>query len=311
MTMTDARARARVRRLFIVVLAGLLVGIGVFWTVTAITQPRRSTAAYDPPVLAGQQLWGACAGGFYARHGDAIVLTSTGHCTSEGTVAYDADGTTVRGVFGPAARDASCPYPGHTCAASDLNYLVVAEDRVPWGHLNVVDLGTAGYRVIEPGTKPLACSDITIGDLVEIDGRNTYRKGTVLEKGGYLHAEDGASFPCMIAADIAVGVGDSGGAVLVRGIPAGVTSRSFGGTLGFTPLAEGLAQLGLDLCTSPDCGLEPPAPAPATSSWSRPRRSGTRNGRSSPRAKPPAITGSSSMIRRAASSSGASKIAMP
>ena len=91
-----------------------------------ITQPRRTTPVYDPPVLAGQQLWGACAGGFYARHGDTIVLTSTGHCTTEGTVAYDPDGTTVRGVFGPAARDATCPYPGHTCASSDINYLVVA-----------------------------------------------------------------------------------------------------------------------------------------------------------------------------------------
>ena len=33
---------------------------------------------------------------------------------------------------------------------------------------------------------------------------------------------------------------------------------SFGGSLGFTPLAEGLAQLGLKLCTEPDCGLVPP-----------------------------------------------------
>jgi len=80
-----------------------------------------------------QHLWEYCSGGFYARHGDTIVLTSSGHCTSEGTVAYDPDGTTVRGVFGPAARDASCPHPGHTCAASDLNYMVVAVDRIPWG----------------------------------------------------------------------------------------------------------------------------------------------------------------------------------
>ena len=79
------------------------------------------------------------------------------------------------------------------------------------------------------------------------------------EKGEYLHPEDGSYFPCMIAARIQVEVGDSGGAVLVRGIPAGVTSRSFGGNLGFTPLAEGLAQLGLELCTTPDCGLGPPA----------------------------------------------------
>lgn len=245
------------RRLVIVVLAGLALGIGLFWIVTTITQPRRTTEVYDPPVLAGQQLWGACAGGFYARRGDTIVLTSTGHCTTEGTVAYDADGATVRGVFGPAARDATCPYPGHTCASSDINYLVVAPDRIPWGHLNEVDLGTAGYRVIEPGTRPLACADIEIGDLVEIDGRNIYRSGPVAEKGEYLHPEDGSYFPCMIAARIQAAVGDSGGAVLVRGIPAGVTSRSFGGWLGFTPLAEGLAQLGLELCTTPDCGLAP------------------------------------------------------
>ena len=84
------------------------------------------------------------------------------------------------------------------------------------------------------------------------------------EKSAYLHAEDGDYFPCMIAAHIAVAAGDSGGAVLVRGIPAGVTSRSFAGNLGFTPLAEGLAQLGLELCTTPDCGLTPPIPAETT-----------------------------------------------
>lgn len=257
-----ARARARgvvrVRRILITVLAGLLVGVGAFAIGNFVLTPRRSTPVYDPPVLAGQQLWGYCAGGFYARKGETIVLTSTGHCAAEGTVAYDPDGTTVRGVFGPAARDATCPYAGHKCASSDINYLVVAPDRIPWGHLNVVDLGTAGYRIIEPGTQPLACADVAVDDLVEIDGRNIYRSGTVVEKGEYLHAEDGDYFPCMIAARIQVATGDSGGAVLVRGIPAGVTSRSFGGYLGFTPLAEGLEQLGLELCTTPDCDLAPP-----------------------------------------------------
>ncbi len=261
--MTGAvRAGGRWRTRPFLVLIGVLVVLLLVTGALAVAQamqPKRTTPVYDPPVLAGQQLWGACSGGFYARRGDTIVLTSTGHCTSEGTVAYDPDGVTVRGVFGPAARDASCPYPGHTCAASDINYLVVAEDRIPWGHLNVVDLGTAGYRVIPAGTKPLACDDIAPGDLVEIDGRNTYRSGPVVEKGENLHEEDGAYFPCMVAAHVQVGVGDSGGAVLVRGIPAGVTSRSFGGWLGFTPLAEGLEQLGLELCTTPDCGLVRPA----------------------------------------------------
>ena len=261
-TTTRARVKVRPIRFFVAVLVILVLGIGSLVVARAL-QPRRTTAIYDPPVLAGQHLWGYCSGGFYARHGDTIVLTSTGHCAGEGTVAYDPAGTTVRGVFGPAARDASCPYPGHTCASSDINYLVVAEGQVPWGSLNVVDLGTAGYRIIAPDTRPLSCADIGIGDLVEIDGRNIYRSGPVVEKGENLHPEDAAYFPCMIAARISTDVGDSGGAVLVRGIPAGVTSRSFGGWLGFTPLAEGLAQLGLTLCTTPDCGLSPPEALPS------------------------------------------------
>lgn len=258
-----AQTRARLVRLIIVGVAGLLLAIVVYSIAMAIIQPRRTTPVYDPPVLAGQQLFGYCAGGFYARHGDTIVLTSTGHCTAEGTVAYDDDGT-VRGVFGPAARDATCPHLGHKCRSSDMNYLVVAEDRIPWGHLNVVDFGTAGYRVIPPGTRPLACADIAVGDEVEIDGRQIYRSGPVTGKGEYLFdaKDDGDYFPCMVNAQIEVRAGDSGGAVLVRGIPAGVSSRSLGGYLGFTPLAEGLAQLGLELCTTPNCDLVPPVADP-------------------------------------------------
>jgi hypothetical protein len=237
------------------VAAVVVVGAAV---VARTVEPQRTTEPYDPPVLAGQQLWGACAGGFYARRGDKIVLTSSGHCATEGTVAHDPDGAGIRGIFGPAALDPTCPQPGHVCSPSDMNYLVVAPDRIPWGHLNVVDLGTAGYRVLPAETRPLACADIAIDDLVEINGRDVYRSGTVAEKGEYLHDEDGTYFPCIIAAHVRVDVGDSGGAVLVRGIPAGVTSRSFGGSLGFTPLAEGLAALGLELCTVPDCDLERP-----------------------------------------------------
>lgn len=233
---------------------------------TGVLAPGRTSPVYDPPVLAGQQLWGACAGGFYARRGDAVVLTSSGHCTTEGTTAYDPDGTTVRGVFGPAARSASCDRPGKTCAASDMNYLVVAPDRIPWGHLNEVDLGAGGYRTIEPGTRPLRCDEIAIGDGVEINGRNRYRSGRVEEKGANDFEGDGMYFPCMIAARVEAATGDSGGAVLVRGLPGGVTSRSFGGLLGFTPLAEGLAELGLELCTQPDCGLRRPASASGSTS---------------------------------------------
>ena len=112
--------------------------IGVFWIVSTVTQPRRTTEVYDPPVLAGQQLWGACAGGFDARRGGHIVLTSTGHCTSEGTVAYDPDGATVRA----SARRAGCLVP-----VSGAPVRLVRPElhggrprSHPLGHLNVVDL---------------------------------------------------------------------------------------------------------------------------------------------------------------------------
>ena len=236
----------------IAALVVLSIAAVVLWT---SRQPSRPASSFDPPVLAGQQLWGACAGGFYARRGDTIVLTSSGHCTNEGTVAYDPDGRTIRGVFGPAARSPTCDVPDHTCAASDMNVLVVAKDRIPWGHLNAIDMGSGGLRIIAADTRPLACADVAIGDPVEINGRNSFRGGTVAEKGENRFPEDGTYFPCMIAAGIQVATGDSGGAVLARGLPAGVTSRSFGGRLGFTPLAEGLAELGLELCTTPDCGL--------------------------------------------------------
>ena len=250
----------RVRRLLIVALAWIAFALGATLAARELTTPRRTTAVYDPPVLAGQQLWGYCAGGVFARKGDQLVVTSSGHCAAEGTIAYEADGVTVRGVFGPPLVDATCPYPGHTCAASDMNYLVVDPARIPWGRLNLIDMGVGGYRVLEPGSRALSCAEIALDARVEIDGNDRYRQGRVIEKGENLKdpAQDGTYFPCMVAADIQVGPGDSGGVVLVDGIPGGVTSRSFGGYLGFTPLAEGLDALGLELCTTPDCDLARP-----------------------------------------------------
>jgi hypothetical protein len=65
-------------------------------------------------------------------------------------------------------------------------------------------------------------------------------------------------FPCMIVGESVVASGDSGGAVLVGGLPAGIVARRLDeGRVGFTPLAEGLDNLGLVLCTTPDCDLSP------------------------------------------------------
>jgi len=220
----------------------------------------RTTPVYDPPVLAGQMavpIW--CSAGVYARHGDQIVVTSSGHCFSEGMEVRDENGLLI-GVLGPVGREPTCPYPDHACAAADMDYMFVAADRIPWGHLNQIDLGAGGYRAITPDTHPLDCAGIKVNDIVEINGRLIYRTGHVVEKGENLSPanEDVLYMPCMVAANISVATGDSGGIVFVNGIPSGVVARRFDGWLGFTPISGGLAELGLTVCDTPNCGLTPP-----------------------------------------------------
>jgi hypothetical protein len=115
-------------------------------------------------------------------------------------------------------------------------------------------------RTTQPYDPPVMAGCIPNGASVEINGRNVYRSGHVIGQGQYLFDADAQTFPCMVIADIVVSGGDSGGAVLVDGQPAGVVSRSFAdqGQVGFTPLDTGLDELGLSLCTEPDCGLVPP-----------------------------------------------------
>jgi hypothetical protein len=249
--------RARIVRATTIVLAATVLALLAYLTSVAIedrNETARTTARFDPPVWAGQNFIVGCAGGFYARHESTIVLTSSAHCGNPGDTLRDAQGQTI-GVLGPRAQLADCP-EGRFCAPSDFLAMALAPDRIPWGHLNVVDMGAGGYRTMDAGTRPLACSDIAVGDRVEIDGREHYRSGKVIVIGPYEHETD-TIFPCMIVGDSLVTTGDSGGAVLVRGLPAGIVARELEGRLGFTPLAEGLDNLGLILCTTPDCDLSP------------------------------------------------------
>jgi hypothetical protein len=240
------------------VLWGSLLGAGA-WSVATFAgdfvPSARTTPRFDPPVWAGQNVPWACSGGFYARHDSTIVLTIVAHCAVPGTSLRDGD--RLIGTFGPMAALSPCP-TGRFCAPSDILTLALAADRIPWGHLNMVDMGAGGYRTFAPDTQPLACADIRVDAAVELDGRERYRTGKVVAVGPYAHETD-TIFPCMAMADIPVGVGDSGGAVLVDGLPAGVISRALGNNVGFTPLAEGLENLGLTLCTTPSCDLSPEA----------------------------------------------------
>lgn len=255
--MTSRRVPRRVLIGLNVVLWGALLAVTALWVAGFLREfvpSPRTTPRFDPPVWAGQNVPGACSGGFYARQDDTIVLTIVAHCAVPGTVLRDGAGRLI-GTFGPMAALSPCP-TRRFCAPSDFLTLALAPDRIPWGHLDLVDMGAGGYRTIPPGTRPLACGDIHVGARVEINGREHYRTGRVLAVGPYEFESD-TIFPCMAEADIAVGVGDSGGAVLVEGLPAGVISRRMGEGLGFTPLAEGLANLGLTLCTTPSCDLSP------------------------------------------------------
>ena len=244
------RGVVRATIVVLAVLAAVMAGILVVRTVLDRAETVRSTEEFDPPVWAGQNVPGACSGGFYARNGAAIVITIVAHCAEPGDTLRDPARHPI-GVFGPRAELTDCP-PERFCAPSDFLALTLEEAWIPWGHLNVVDMGAGGYRIIAPGTRPLACGDIHVGDRVEVDGREHFRTGTVTRVAPYDFEED-TIFPCMVMTDIPVASGDSGGAVLVNGLPAGVISRRIGDRLGFTPLAEGLENLGLELCTTPNC----------------------------------------------------------
>jgi hypothetical protein len=249
--------RARLVRALTIVLLAIVLGVAGAWALDAIREhgeTARTTPEFDPPVWAGQNVPGACSGGFYARQRETIVLTIVAHCARPGDT-LRGPGDRMIGVFGPMAELSDCP-ADRFCAPSDFLTLALAADRIPWGHLNLVDMGAGGYRELAPGARPLSCADIAVGDTVEVNGRERYRTGVVVASGPYAHESD-TIFPCMLVAEIPVKVGDSGGAVLVNGLPAGIISRSIGGMLGFTPLAEGLENLGLTLCTTPDCDLAP------------------------------------------------------
>jgi hypothetical protein len=251
------RPGARLVRLTTIILAAVVIGIVADMAAMAIVEhgeTARTTLRFQPPVQAGQNVNGACSGGFYARHESTIVITLSAHCRNPGETLLDDQGRAT-GVLGPRANLDDCP-PGRVCAPSDFLTLALVGDRIPWGHLNVVDTGAGGYRTFDASTRPLACADLKVGDRVEIDGREHYRVGKVLDIAPY-HFETDTIFPCMALVDTVVAIGDSGAAVLVNGQPAGVIARQFDGEFGFTPLAEGLDNLGLSLCTSPDCELAP------------------------------------------------------
>jgi hypothetical protein len=256
MAMTRARPRIRLRRIvFLVIVVALLAEVVVI--ATALHSVVRTTPVYDPPVLAGQIVM--CTGGFYARRGEIAVLTISDHCYDRANPPRDAAGRLI-GTWGADARRTPCPV-GRTCAGADIVELVLTPDHIPWGHLNLVDLGPGGYRTIAPGSRPLSCADLHQGSSAEFDGRTIYRTGRIVAVDPYAFATD-TIFPCMALTDMDAAVGDSGAAVLVDSRAAGIVSRAFGGKLGFTALGEGLADLGLTLCTEPDCGL---ARAPLTS----------------------------------------------
>jgi hypothetical protein len=236
----------------VAILLGVLLVTFLTWREYIRTSP-----VYDPPVLAGQMV--SCTAGFYAHRGSTVVLTISDHCYDRANPPRDAAGRLIGTYGADARRTTGCP-AGRTCAGSDIVELVLTPDHIPWGHLDQVDLGPGGYRTIAPNARPLSCADLRAGASVEMDGRGLYRSGRIVAVQPYEFPTD-TIFPCMALTDLDTAVGDSGAAMLADGQPAGIAAREFDGKLGFTPLAEGLEDLGLTLCTDPDCGLARPAGA--------------------------------------------------
>ena len=253
----------RIRRVAFMVLVGvlvvMLVGIGRV-AVPLLWRRERTTPVYDPPVLAGQVVSPGCSGGVYALTADGdVVITTTGHCSNAGDAKQMPGTGRFVGTASASSNGLPCDRPGkNRCTASDMAYITLVPEMIPWGHLNEIDLGVGGYRVIPAGTRALSCPEVEPGDRVEISGQGGYREGRVIGQQANDFPEDGTYFPCITVSDIDVMSGDSGGVVLVDGIPAGVASRSYAGKLGFTPLAEGLAEMGLSMCDTPDCGMPRP-----------------------------------------------------
>ena len=140
--------------------------------------------------------------------------------------------TTLRAAlpgFGVPSRTHRPAHIRATRTASDMNYLIVAPDRIPWGHLNEIDMGAGGYRVVSPDLKSLECDEIGVNDDVEFDGRGIYRKGRVLGQREYLPpvtkipSTSRASSSPTYRPQLATPVASS----LVRGIPSGIASRRF------------------------------------------------------------------------------------
>ena len=90
--------------------------------------------------------------GFYARRGTTIVLTISAHCYDRASPPRDPSGRPI-GRYGAEARRADCP-AGRTCAGTDIVELILEPDQIPWGHLDLVDLGAGGYRTLAPGARP-------------------------------------------------------------------------------------------------------------------------------------------------------------
>jgi hypothetical protein len=123
----------------------IVLAVGAYLALGALrdrAETARTTPEFDPPVWSGQNVPGRCAtGGFYARDRESIVLTIAAHCADAipGAALRDSDGRPI-GIFGRAAELPDCP-PGRFCAPADFISLALAPDRIPWGHLNLVDMG--------------------------------------------------------------------------------------------------------------------------------------------------------------------------
>ena len=192
-------------------------------------ETTRSTARFDPPVWPGSSLprpllarWLPCPRRTADRpdHCRPLCRRDARHGL------LDSDGRLI-GTFGPAAKLTDCP-AGRFCAPSDFLSLALAPDRIPSGHLNLVDMGAGGYRTIDPGTPSVDVCRHPQGRPRRGQWPRALPVGKVLEIGPYEHV-DGHDLSVHGRHRHRGDHGDSGAAVLVNGLPAGTMSREISG----------------------------------------------------------------------------------
>ena len=260
----SAHGRTRVARLLIVAVAGIMLGVGAFslWGVItdgapdhAHLRPTGAGRPTDPRLLLGRRL--RPARGHRRAHQLAALRRRRHH--RDHTRRHDR---------------------GRVRADCAIHHLPISRPhlrrighQLPRRRARPHPVGPSqrdrprGRRATGPSAptrRRSACDDIAIDDPIELNGRNVYRTGRSPRRASTSTPSSRTARTSRACSRHGSRSGRATPAAWCSsaGFPRASRRAASAGTSASRPLAEGLAELGLDLCTTPDCGLTPPATPP-------------------------------------------------